>query len=194
MIRFSCLAIVAEMNSDSEQSEGDVCADDSSSSSSERSNSSSSDTEQMGRSYRKKRRESRYEHYVSGAGRSVYKLRSQDLENAMELSPTLEGVCSSCASGLAGIARGFFMLKQQGTELKKRKIRMPDPKHPERLHYRNINEWLRGNVFDSMGNYMFCHSCIRKALKVSAQRLSRQRNVKKKALSAASYSDDKERC
>ena len=76
------------------------------------------DTEQMGGSYRKKRRVSRYEHYVSGAGRGVYKLRSQDLENALELSPTLEGVCSFCASGLAGIAHGFFKLKQQGTELK----------------------------------------------------------------------------
>ena len=49
----------------------------------------------------------------------MYQLRSEDLKNAMDLSPTFEGVCSACASGLAGISRGFFKLKQQGKNLKK---------------------------------------------------------------------------
>lgn len=31
-----------------------------------------------------------------------------------------------------------------------------------------------------MGNYLFCHTCIVKALHVSPQRLSRQRKVKRK--------------
>ena len=112
----------------------------------------------------KKRKVKRYEHYVSGTTRSVYQLRSADLKNAMNLSPTVEGVCSACASGLAGVSRGFFNLRQQGTELRKTKARLPIPKHSDRQHYRDINaqnEWLRGNVFDSMGNYMFCHSCIK---------------------------------
>lgn len=98
----------------------------------------------------------------------------------MDLSPTIEGVCSTCTSGLSGIASGFRKLKHQRTELKKRKTKTLTHK---REHYRDINaqnEWLRGNVFDSMGNYLFCHSCIKKALKVSSQQLTQQRNIKQK--------------
>ena len=156
---------------------------DNDSESSSASTSSECDTGEMGSSYRKKRRISRYSNFVRGGARSVYKVRSKDLERSLSLSPSLEGVCQSCASGLSGIAVGFCKLRQQGTELKKRKSRLPHPKHPERDHYRDINaqnEWLRGNVFDAMGNYMFCHECIKKALKVSSQRLTRQRNVKRK--------------
>ena len=40
------------------------------------------------------------------------------------------------------------------------------------------NEWIRGNLFDAMGNDLFCHRCIVKALNVGPQRLSRQRKVK----------------
>ena len=54
-------------------------------------------------------------------------------------SPSLEGVCSPCASGLAGIAAGFIKLRQQGTELKKRKSILPHPKYPQRQHYRDIS-------------------------------------------------------
>ena len=50
----------------------------------------------------------------------------------MDLSPTVEGVRSTCTSGLAGIASGFRQLKHQGTELKKWKTKMPI--HPEREH------------------------------------------------------------
>ena len=38
---------------------------------------------------------------------------------------------------------------------------------------------MRGNLFDSMGNYLFCHECIVKGLSVSPQHLSRQRNTKR---------------
>ena len=41
------------------------------------------------------------------------------------------------------------------------------------------NEWIRANLFDSMGNYLFCHTGIIRALSVSPQRLSRQRKVKR---------------
>ena len=40
------------------------------------------------------------------------------------------------------------------------------------------NELIRGNIFDAMGNYLFCHKCIIKALNVNLQRLSRQRKIK----------------
>ena len=52
----------------------------------------------------------------------------------------------------------------------------------EQPYYRNLvhqNEWLRGNVFDAMGNYLFCQECIMGALNISKQRLTRQRNVKR---------------
>ena len=33
----------------------------------------------------------------------------------------------------------------------------PAPKHKDRVHYRNVvaqNEWIRGNIFDAMGNFL----------------------------------------
>lgn len=42
------------------------------------------------------------------------------------------------------------------------------------------NEWLRQNVFDSLGNYLYCAACIHAALGVSKDRLTRQRNIKRK--------------
>ena len=35
------------------------------------------------------------------------------------------------------------------------------------------------NVFDAMGNYLFCQQCITAALQISKQRLVRQRCVKR---------------
>lgn len=60
------------------------------------------------------------------------------------------------------------------------------PKSP--TYHRDINaqnEWLWANIFDSMGNYMFCHACIKKTLKVSSQQLTWQQNVKRKVVQQA---------
>ena len=35
-------------------------------------------------------------------------------------------------------------------------------------------------LLDSMGNYLYCHDCSRKAIHVSKQRLARQRRIKRK--------------
>ena len=62
-------------------------------------------------------------------------------------------MCSSCVSSLAQIADGFKQLKHHGTELKKKKKELQEPKDPDRDHYRNVsmqNEWIRGNLFDAM--------------------------------------------
>ena len=94
----------------------------------------------------------------------------------------MSGVCSSCASSLTRIADGFQQLTHRGTELKKRKRSLKHPKNPDHDYYQNVsmqNEWIRGNLFDAMGNYLFCHTCIVKALHVSPQHLSRQRKVKR---------------
>ena len=129
----------------------------------------------------KRKRRAKRENYLAGKSRKVYKL-SKDLEKSLEESEGASGACSSCASSLARIADGFKQLKQQGSELRKRKKSLPTPKVANRDHYRNVkvqNEWIRANLFDSMGNCLFCHGCIIKALSISPQRLSRQRKVKR---------------
>ena len=74
-------------------------------------------------------------------------------------------------------------MKRQGTELKRQKLINPYPKQPEKEQYRDLvkqNEWLRNDVLDSLGNYIFCSHCVHHALGVSYQRLSRQRSVKRR--------------
>ena len=133
---------------------------------------------------RKKRRQSRYTSYIQGTARKVYK-KSMDLSKSLESLPPIDSVCLSCASGLNSVIDSFFTLKQQGSTLKKRKNRLPNPKRKDFEHYRNLNaqnEWLRVNIFDAMGNYLFCHKCVVKTLKISSQRLTRQRKVKRKSV------------
>jgi len=102
---FSALDNRAKMSSDTDESETTVvptCSEP------EESDSSSEDSvEAAETNFRKKRRLSRYENYVHGTARGVYQLRSKDLETAMDLSPTVEGVCFAYTSGVSGIASGF---------------------------------------------------------------------------------------
>ena len=87
------------------------------------------------------------------------------------------GACSSCATSLSRIAEGFKQLKHHGIDLKKQNKSLGTPKDPDCDHYRNVsmqNEWIRGNVFDAMGNYLFYHTCVAKASCVCPQRLSKQ--------------------
>lgn len=91
------------------------------------------------------------------------------------------GVCTSCAPVLSKDTDTFRGLKRQGSELKRRKKINPEPKRVNFDHYGDLikqNEWLHGNVFDAMGNYLFCCKCVHIALGVSYQRLSRQRKIK----------------
>ncbi len=130
----------------------------------------------------KRRKITRLRTYLSGRSRKAYKLNS-DVEQAAQRSPQLEGVCTTCAPCLSQVANGFHRLKHQGTELKKRKNCLPNLKHPERSHYINAiaqNEWIQGNIFDCMANYLFCQECAVKALGVS-KRLTHQQQVKRKA-------------
>ena len=110
------------MSSDSDESETAVGTNDPTSSEPEQSDSFSDDsTDAPETPSRKRRRLRRYNNYVGGTARGVYQLRSKDLQTAsVALSPTIEGVCSACASGLSGVASGFRKLKHQGTELKKK--------------------------------------------------------------------------
>ena len=70
----------------------------------------------------------------------------------------------------------------QGSDLKRKKAVNPHPKRVDLTHYRDIvkqNDWLRQNVFDSLGNYLYCCTCVHAALGVSKHRLTRQRNIKR---------------
>ena len=133
----------------------------------------------------KRRRKHNYDTYFDGRSRNLYRLRKRLRKSldSTESTSNLEGVCSQCMPGLTQIVEGFHKLSHSGTELKKRKKRYPNPKIKDRAHYRNLvaeNAWIRGNIFDPMGNYLFCHTCVCNSLKVSKQRLSRQRKVKRK--------------
>ena len=58
----------------------------------------------------------------------------------------------------------------RGSQLRRRKSINPNPKRRDFTHYRDVvrqNEWLRSNVFDSLGNYLYCIACIRASFGVS---------------------------
>ena len=91
-----------------------------------------------------------------------------------------DDVCKCCAPVLQKYSDVFKGMKMQGTELKKRKKINPHPKKPHFDHYlKKQNDWLRSNVFDTMGNYLFCCKCVHTALGVSYKRLAHQRSVKR---------------
>ena len=143
----------------------------------------------------KDRQQERQKSYLQGRAHRAYRLATdisaafegqEDTPNAYpECSKELprSGVCSSCVPVLNKYAPIFKGLKRQGSELKRRKVSNPHPKHPERELYRDLvkqNDWLRANVFDSLGNYLFCSKCVHVALGVSYKRLARQRRVKRR--------------
>ena len=97
--------------------------------------------------------------------------------------PTGQSVCTKCAPVLGKYKDTFFSLKRQGTEQKRAKSINPHPKRPYLQHYRDLNaqtNWLRANVFGSLGNYLYCSECIRNAFSISKKRLVRQRAMKQK--------------
>lgn len=150
-------------------------------------------------SKRKEKRRDLKSNYLAGTARKCYAQRAdlrgslnEDGEQAGPSRPGANGaqsdgpetsVCPKCKPILSWYTDTFKGLIHQGTELKKRKHANPHPKRPDTVHYRDIkrqNDWMRQNLFDPMGNYLYCSSCICISLKVSKQRLARQRAVKRK--------------
>ena len=133
---------------------------------SEPSPSSSSPEEQYGAGAKRRRKKSR-KTFFEGEARKPYRVR-KSLRRSLEDNDTgIDCVCKQCAPALDKVVEGFRKLRHQGSELKKRKKRYPTPKHRDREHYRDLvakNAWIRGNIFDPMGNYLFCYG---KALGVS---------------------------
>jgi hypothetical protein len=148
-------------------------------------------------STRQERRSKRKQSFLKGKGRKVYRF-SSDLQHSFEDSelsnnPAMsshfqssswnKNVCQSCAPVLQKYAVTFKGLKRQGSELKRRKWINPHPKQPETQQYRDLvkqNDWLRSNIFDTLGNYIFCCGCVHHALGISFQRLARQRAIKRR--------------
>ena len=132
---------------------------------------------------RKARSERQKERYLAGEARHPYRhtptLRLSLSEDTGNGSDT--GMCAQCRPILSRHAETFKAMLQQGSQLKRCQKVNPHPKKPDTAHYRDVkrqNEWLRENVFDSMGNYLYYCSCIRAALHVSKQRIAHQRRIK----------------
>lgn len=126
------------------------------------------------------------EYFLDGRTRRPHSRTCQALRKSFEKvqpsSVRATGVCVQCYPVLSHHADTFKGMVHQGTELKKKKV-YPYPKHPESelVHYHDItkqNEWLRENVFDSLGNYLYCCSCIRASLLISNDRIAHQRSIK----------------
>ena len=89
--------------------------------------------------------------------------------------------CSPILSRYVDIFNGFV---HQGSALKKHKHINPTPHNPNAQHFRDTNrqnDWIRENLFDPLGNYLFCSKCVCAAFKISKERLSQQRRIKRES-------------
>ena len=133
--------------------------------------------------YKEKRRERQKVHYLEGRARHPYKHTPAFNRSLTEgsSSSASSGVCAQCRPILSQYEVTFKAMVHQGTALKKRKSINPNPKRTDATPYRDVkqqNEWLQSNVFDSMGNYLYCCACVCAPLDISKQRLARQRRMK----------------
>ena len=126
------------------------------------------------------RRARRSYRHTTGLNRSL----TEDGQEAGPSSPSESfRVCAQCNPILSRYAGVFKDLVHQGTELRKKKRINPYPKRANAIPYRDVkrqNEWLRANVFDAMGNYLYCCECVCSSLGISKQRLANQRKIKRK--------------
>ena len=127
--------------------------------------------------------------YLEGRSRKAHKLR-QDIETGLQEQPTTsnaqssttESSCTNCKPVLEKLLPTFQAFTRRDIELRHRKRVLPNPRKPDKQHYRNLvaqNEWIRGNLFDALGNYRFCQACISETLQVGSQRLAHQRTIKR---------------
>ena len=134
---------------------------------------------------RKRRNESACTNYLGGHARKAHKLRS-DLDKELQQEETgssssRSGGCTTCAPVLETCKHAFQSLVRHGAELRHCKNVLPNPKKPHVQHYRNLvrqNAWIRSNLFDALGNYKYCSTCIISTLGIGSQRLTHQRSVK----------------
>ena len=128
-------------------------------------------------------------------------LNSSVTEESSASATRLAGVCNECYPILSQYADTFRGLTCQGGYLIRRKSIHPIPKWTDFTCYRDVkkqNDWLSENVFDSMGNYLYCGACVRSALGIRRQRIARQRQIKRlqsqQLLSQMTKTDVEEKC
>lgn len=142
---------------------------------------------------RKERRKEQRQHYLAGEARRPYTQTpalNDSLEEDRQVPAPGTGTgsgrlscCAKCQPALERYVGIFKGMVHQGSARKRRKRLNPRPKRPNAIPYRDLkhqNEWLRENLFDSKGNYLFCRSCICATFEVSPGRLARQRTIKRK--------------
>ena len=127
-----------------------------------------------------------YFRLLEGSMRSAYVLKDSltkalaeeddDKENVVpETEKTC--ICSKCHPGLEALREQFENITHSySTELQRKRSGSGT-----KYKCRNIlkeNEFLRNNVFDACGNYVFCFQCILSCFKVGSQRLTRQHKLK----------------
>lgn len=134
---------------------------------------------------RKEGRLTQRDAYLDGRARRPYSHTpnlNRSLTKVSESSEGVSGICGRCTPILSHYVEAFTGLVYQGTQLRKRKHVNPYPKRTNAIPYRDLkrqNDWLVANVFDSMGNYLYCQTCIVTAFGISKQRLARLRNIKR---------------
>ena len=128
--------------------------------------------------------------------RSAYTIRSalkKGLSESSESSsdevlqpPQRKKPCKECLQCAPVLSKLLVAFEQHGKhtvqQRRKRLMVYPYPKKQSSIPYRNLvqqNRWLRDNLFDSQGNYIYCSRCILKHLNVHSERLSHQRKIKR---------------
>ena len=141
------------------------------------------------------RRKAKKDAYLDGRARNPHKhtpILKRSLAEAGKISNTIESpsasvlsstkICLQCKPVLSRYTEAFKSMVHKGSELKCKKAINPYPSKPDSIHYKDVvnqNEWLRQNMFDTLGNYLYCHECIRSAFGISKDRLTRQRGIKR---------------
>ena len=114
---------------------------------------------------RRERRIARKDAYLDGRARKPHH-HTPVLKRALKESRRSSSIGESPITSSTSICLQctFKGMVHQGTELKRKIAINPHPKKSDMTHYRDLvnqNEWLRENMFDSLGNYLYCCECIR---------------------------------
>lgn len=140
---------------------------------------------------RQERRKVRKNIYLDGQARKPHQ-HTRVLKQALSEEPTATATGNSepamssnfpqCKPVLSRYTDVFKGMVHQGSEQKRKVAINQHPKKFDTTHYRDLvsqNEWLRQNVFDSLGNYLYCCACIQSALAVSKDLLRYKRSIKR---------------
>lgn len=120
--------------------------------------------------------------YLEGRARGPYlhtpTLKLKDYEQA---STDRGEICPRCSPVLSMYVDTFKSFVDGGSHSKSVK-----PVNRSLMSRQSVvtrqNEWLRENIFDHVGNYLFCSPCVCLAFHISRQRLTYQQTLKRQVL------------